>query len=96
MNEHRKRAKAMCRTIRISWSSLKSHLQWSIDADPGDTNADECFHSKAIYEYAQQIYICARELKHLNLERKKNGETARTKEKSIQKQDSRRTWTPEA
>lgn len=88
MNEHKKRVKSMCRAIRIAWTSLKSHLQYAVTADPSDNNtdADELFHAQAICEYAQQIQICAVELRHLNLERKKSGET--TKEESLQKPDS--------
>lgn len=71
--EHAQRAKAMCRTIRIAWSSLKSHLQYAVHADPSDcgNNADEVFHAQAIVEYSQQIAICAKELKHINVERAK-------------------------
>jgi hypothetical protein len=74
MNELKQRSKAMCRSIRISWSSLKSHLQYAID--PVEPEEDHVFHANAIVEYAQAILICAKELRHLNLERK-NAETSK-------------------
>lgn len=88
MNEHKKRAKSMCRAIRTSWRSLQTHLQYAVEPDQRESDADEVFHANAIVEYANSILICAKELRHLNLERKKNGETTKPEEKSIPEPDS--------
>lgn len=62
----------MCRSIRIAWGALRTHLQYAVDAEPENRDDDEVFHAQAIVEYSQQIAICARELKHINIERKKS------------------------
>jgi len=72
VNEHKKRARAMCRAIRTSWRSLQTHLQYAIDAQPENRDDDELFHANAIVQYADSILICAKELRHLNVERKKD------------------------
>lgn len=66
-SDGKQRAKAMCRSIRLAWSSLRSHLQYAVVPNPApDSDEDELHHAKAICEYAEQILICAKELKHIN------------------------------
>src|SRR5882724_11962505 len=67
MRTSKARRKELTHAIKLTWSSLDSHLQYAIKSSLRDRRVgeDEHFHAIAIREYAEVILICARELEAL-------------------------------
>ncbi len=62
------RRKRLCRSIRLVWSSLKTHMDHAIKApkdDPHGACGTEQFNATAIREYAEVILTLASELEQL-------------------------------
>jgi hypothetical protein len=69
--QRKRRCTAMCRAIRLAYSSLETHMSHAVQAPrSSDYAGTELFNARTIREYAEIILICAWELEYLNLKRR--------------------------
>lgn len=90
--QRKRRCTAMCRAIRIAYSSLSSHMSYAIECrqrDRDGTVGDELFNARTIREYAEIILICSWELEYLNLKRR-NARTKKEQRTTIQGKSQRK------
>ena len=52
------RAKVVCKSIRLTWESLESHLYWTYKKGTG--NGGIKFHKKCVKDYAKTIKLISK------------------------------------